>query len=249
MPWLLIRRVCVLLLALCPALPLQGEVKIAVLGGDQMQAYEVPTLLQSMLLHRGLQGRVLQAIAPGATLDDHIRGLKGLQSMRMVTEEKPTFVVVQEAAEAALGDTEGMVFVAGKMSTALRQAGSEPVFVVPFPPLGNDRNRLKLIDAYQELEGQANVAIAPVAQAWQIAAQHNPSLKLYADRGEPSAAGAYLTACVLYSCLTGTSPEGLPRTFQTKQDDGSVATILSLSENDALFCQRVAIRALSEVGR
>jgi hypothetical protein len=53
--------------------------------------------------------------------------------------------------------------------------------------------------------------VAPIGQAWDLAAQRHPGLVLHdADGNHSAPAGAYLTALVLYTTLSGQSPRGLP---------------------------------------
>lgn len=53
--------------------------------------------------------------------------------------------------------------------------------------------------------------MAPMGQAWDLAAQRHPGLELYAADGNHAApAGAHLSALILFATLTSVPPNSLP---------------------------------------
>jgi hypothetical protein len=63
---------------------------------------------------------------------------------------------------------------------------------------------------YREMAAASGASVAPVGRAWDLALSRRPDLALHADDGNhQSAAGAFLTACVLAGHLTGDSPAKL----------------------------------------
>ncbi len=63
---------------------------------------------------------------------------------------------------------------------------------------------------YETMAKVAEVGVAPVGRAWDIALSERPDMKLHGpDGNHQSAIGAFLTACVLCGQLTGESPASL----------------------------------------
>jgi hypothetical protein len=93
-----------------------------------------------------------------------------------------------------------------------------------------------LTEAYRRVAHELDAILAPVGIAWENAKNLNPGLVLHHKDGRhANPIGAYLTACVFYSTLTGTSPGGLPESFfiegKSRPDQG---------QDQALLLQKVA---------
>ncbi|MBI3411082.1 MAG: hypothetical protein HY040_22335 [Planctomycetes bacterium] len=74
--------------------------------------------------------------------------------------------------------------------------------------VAGERERTEKI--YQEMADAADVKVALVSKAWELALSERPDLPLHAgDGNHQSALGAFLTACVLYAKITGESPAAL----------------------------------------
>lgn len=73
------------------------------------------------------------------------------------------------------------------------------------------RMQAELDEGYRAIAEETSSAIIPAGPAWAMAHERSPDLALWAaDGSHPSAAGTYLTACVLYAAFFGESPERLP---------------------------------------
>jgi len=105
--------------------------------------------------------------------------------------------------------------------------------------------------------------LCPVGTAWEMARQERPDLNLLQDDGYHSnEAGAYLTACVFFSTVHRSSPQGLPASIDTGAPDMLYSTedslpvgdnklpqVLTVSQQDAQFLQDVAWRASEKMRR
>jgi hypothetical protein len=120
-----------------------------------------------------------------------------------------------------------------------RRAKARGMTVVFYPEWGlkgvkGDGARQERV--YREMAQEADVGVAPVARAWDVALLERPELPLHAgDGNHQSALGAFLTACVLYGRLTGDSPAALGSYPYPGAD-----------EKDRAFLAGVAARALAE---
>ena len=78
--------------------------------------------------------------------------------------------------------------------------------------------------------------MAPVGNVWAQVHRLDPLFDLYhADGRHANPVGSYLTACVFYSVLFKTSPQGLPGILH-----GEGKKLVSLDEQQALFLQTAA---------
>ncbi len=71
-----------------------------------------------------------------------------------------------------------------------------------------------LADAYTKMAQELGAILAPVGLAWEAVLRVDPDFDLHHQDGRhANPIGSYLTACVFYSVLFNTSPEGLPGIF------------------------------------
>jgi hypothetical protein len=69
----------------------------------------------------------------------------------------------------------------------------------------------ELDDGYRVIAEEVGAAIIPAGAAWAMARERMPTLDLWnADGSHPSAAGTYLTACVVFATVFRETPVGLP---------------------------------------
>jgi hypothetical protein len=157
---------------------------------------------------------------------------------------------------------------ARKFDQAIKQAGAETAFYMPYPynytisPFDHARKNTAedLAAAYSKIGQDLDARVAPVALAFQRSLRERPDLNLYAPDGEhPSWAGIYLTGCVLYATLFGRSPVGLTYRMQGQAPgDWQMAATTrgwlidlngadwQISEKDAADLQRIAWETVQE---
>jgi hypothetical protein len=92
-----------------------------------------------------------------------------------------------------------------------------------WPTSARQQDFPRAIESYTLAAADVQGVLLPVAAAWLATWRRDPAIELYADGLHPSAAGAYLSALVVYSTLLGKSPVGLPRTLAFR--DGGFLTL------------------------
>ena len=86
------------------------------------------------------------------------------------------------------------------------------------------------------MAAELNAKLAPVGLAWESLYKLDSGFNLYHDDGRhANPTGAYLTACVFYTVLLESSPEGLPGKLFIK---GKYR--INLDKERALFLQKLA---------
>ncbi|MCP3997622.1 MAG: hypothetical protein GY722_21565 [bacterium] len=152
----------------------------------------------------------------GAWLDDHVSGgvvaaqLTGgdwdyvvLQEQSVVpasgTERaRAMFPAIRELADTAADwETEMVLFL-----TWARRDGFPDVGYNSYAPM-----QRAVTAAYEEIGGEVGARIAPVGEAWAVAAQ---SFALYeSDGSHPTPTGTYLAAATIYTAVFGEDPRDL----------------------------------------
>jgi len=195
----------------------------------------------------GLVRRLGAADEPPVPIDDSMTARPGYSLEHHWREERERgkirggewdFVVLQEQSQLPLRHRDRMLEHAALLAGAAREAGARPVMYMTWAPARRPGMIEILADAYTEVAGELDAALAPVGRAWQRALERRPELELHGvDGSHPNPRGSYLAACVLYATLTGRDPRGLP-----------TLDLEGLTAEDAAFLQEVASETVASLG-
>lgn len=87
---------------------------------------------------------------------------------------------------------------------ALREHGATPVLYLTWAWRDKPQMQDATTEAVTKVAGEFAARVVPVGLAWQVALRECPEIELYMrDGSHPTAAGAYLSACVFLTTLFG----------------------------------------------
>jgi hypothetical protein len=185
-----------------------ADITVLMMGNSHSAVNDLPAQLQAML-RAGLPGRtVAVTLAPGwMFLDERLADPASTALLRSRTW---TAVVLQAQKYSTSGRYTYSTGEAEQWVQMARAVGALPVMFPEWPRRGVDETD-RIHDLHVLIAQAQPACVAPIGQAWDLAAQRHPSLALHDRDGNHSApAGAYLTALVLYATTTGGSPLALP---------------------------------------
>ncbi len=227
--------------------------RVLFIGNSYTYVNALPRLTQLLAASAPeAQALAVAMVAPGgATLERH---WTSGDARRMIQQGGWTHVVLQEQSLRPLQDRDKLFTYARLFDAAIKQAGATTVLYLSWARKNRPETQEALTDAFLDLAEELEAVVAPVGEAWQQALGEQPDLSLYfRDGSHPSPTGTYLAACVFYAALYGQSPEGLSRRrFSTRfatPEEGDPVEIEPLSETEAVFLQRIAWEAASQVSR
>lgn len=200
-----------------------AQVQVLMLGNSHTTANDLPGKLDAML-RSGLAGRsVGTALGPGwMFLDER---LADPESMAVLRGRAWTVVVLQAQKYSTSGLYHYSTAEAAALVAEARRQGALPVLFPEWPRRGIAETA-RIWAQHVAIAAQAPACIAPVGQAFDLAAQRLPSLALHASDGNHSSpAGAYLAALVLYATASGRSPLDLADTTPAGLDAGTQAAL------------------------
>jgi hypothetical protein len=181
-----------------------AQVQVLMLGNSHTSSNDLPGKLDAML-RSGLGGRsVGTALAPGSMfLDERVADP---ESMAVLRGRAWTVVVLQAQKYSSSGLYEYSTAEAAALAAEARRLGALPVLFPEWPRRGIAETA-RIWEPHVRIATEAPACIAPVGQAFDLAAQRMPALVLHASDGNHSSpAGAYLAALVLYATVSGRSP-------------------------------------------
>jgi hypothetical protein len=160
---------------------------------------------------RGFKLTVRQCTGEGAGLDWHWNNYPTRDAIR---EHPWDYVVLQERSGGPLEDLDSFTRHAQLLDKEIRNQGAKTMLFLTWANRSRLYTQALLTDAYKKAARTLQAALAPVGLAWEAIHRSDPEIELYHQDGRhASPTGSYLTACVFYSILFNTSPEGLPGRF------------------------------------
>jgi hypothetical protein len=193
-----------------PAAPAgrSADVTVLMMGNSHSSMGQLPRQLGDML-SAGLSGKtVAVVVAPGWMFLSERPA--DLPSMELLRSRPWTAVVLQGQPYSASGRETYSTAEAEALIRSAREAGARPVLFPEWPRLGVAETQ-RIHDIHTGIAAREPACVAAVGQAWALALQRHPRLRLHApDGNHATTAGAHLAALMLYAAITGNSPHGLP---------------------------------------
>jgi len=234
------------LLALATGLERKADSEqIFFVGNSYTFFWNLPQTVQAMARSQNRSMEVQQSTASGASLEQHWKGEKGLQTVQRLRSDSFDSLVLQDHSLASLEAPKEMIEY-GRLLAQEAQKRKATVFVFMTWARAFDPGMQSAVEAqYEALAKDTGAEVIPVGLAWQRARELRVGFPLYAsDQSHPTPLGAYLSACVVYGVLTRRSPVGLPSRLTTQDLHGEKIYLNIQSEEDARFCQEVAEETL-----
>jgi len=200
----------------------------------------MPQML-SALADEGKHGTELtidQCTGEGAGLAWHWENAATRNSLR----EKPwDYVVLQDRSGGPLEEPDSFKKHAGLLDAEIQKQGAKTILFLTWANRSQPDTQAVLTHIYKVAAQKLNVDLAPVGLAWEAIQQLDPGIELYHQDGRhANPIGSYLSACVFYSVMFKTSPQGLPGSFNYK---GKVW--VDLEKDRASLLQKVAWKTVS----
>jgi hypothetical protein len=182
---------------------------------------------------RGFELMVDQSTGEGASLKWH---WENQPSRDAIKGKSWDYVVLQDRSGGPLEEPDSFARHAGLLDAEIRKQGAETIFYLTWANRTRPETQVALTAAYAKMAQDLGAILAPVGLAWAAVQRVEPDIDLHhRDGRHANPVGSYLTACVFYSVLFQTSPQGLPGTFQYKGKKR-----LDLKKDQALLLQKVA---------
>jgi hypothetical protein len=185
-----------------------ADVTVLMMGNSHTAGHDLPQQLQAML-GAGLAGPTVRVtVAPGwMFLDER---LADPASTALLRSRRWTLVVLQAQKYSTTGTVRYSTAEAEQWVQMARAAGALPVLFPEWPRRAVDETD-RIYQQHVSIAQQQPACVAPIGQAWDLALRRDATLALHASDGNHStAAGAFLSALVLYATASGASPLALP---------------------------------------
>ncbi|MFW6087298.1 MAG: hypothetical protein ACODAG_08840, partial [Myxococcota bacterium] len=199
-----------------------ATLRVLLVGNSYSNFNDLPELLEDMAasVPNGPALQVDIAFQGGVGLKTHWeRG----HAKAMLREGRYTHVVLQGHSRAVFDDPDELIDYTARFKRVIDDVGARAVLFATWArhpssdlyALGRDAHsptemQARIDTLYGKVGEHTGAKVAPVGEAWLVAADRWPRLRLHrADASHPTRLGTYLAASVLYGGLTGRDPEAI----------------------------------------
>jgi hypothetical protein len=234
--------VAILIAASCLSVPstaprLIGEGRLALfIGNSYLYTMDVPGLVQALADSAGGDRLAVMTIAgPDMALIDH---WYAGTARREIGKRSWEWVVLQQGPSSTQINRDSLRLVTGMFAEVMTTG--KPTLFSAWPSSQRFQDFPRAIESYRLAAGDVGGVFAPVAAAWLAAWNRDPGIQLYADGLHPSAAGAYLSALVVYGAMLEQPVLALPDGMRS-----SSGMLIQLPAATAQLLREAAHEALS----
>lgn len=188
--------------------PVAADISLLFMGNSHT-AFNNLTDMVADMVRAGKPGKTVAFTeAPGYMFLDE--RLADTQTMALLRRQQWSFVILQAQKYSSTGQFRYSIEEATELVRMSREQRAVPVMFPEWPRRGVDETQ-RIYNLHVLIAQAQPACVAPIGQAWDLALARDPLLPLHADDGNHSAAaGAFLTALVLYATITEQSPINLP---------------------------------------
>jgi hypothetical protein len=211
--------------------PVMADIRIFMMGNSHTTTHSLPSMLGAML-RAGRPGKTVDVVVAPAWgfLDEH---LKNAGTRQLFASRQWNAVVFQAQKYSQSGAFEYSTSEAVEWVRMTRERKMVPV-MFPEWPRRDIKETDTIYDIHVGIARQQAACVAPIGQAWDLAALRAPSIGLHSADGNHSAApGAFLAALMLYATVTGESPLGLPVLTAFDVSDAHQAALRAVADEQA----------------
>ena len=211
------------------------RLELLFIGNSHTYLNDMPGILAALVdaEDRGFRLKTDQRTGKGVSLEWHWHNAS---TREMIAGSRWDFVVLQDRSGGPLEEFESFRQHARLLHEAINKQGAGTIFFMTWANRTRPETQAVLTDAYEKIAAELGAILAPVGRAWEKVLRFKPAVDLYhRDGRHANPVGSYLTACVFYAVLFGSSPEGLPGTVEIEGKKR-----VDLDQDSALFLQKIA---------
>ncbi len=219
----------------------QKELKVLFVGNSYTYGYNLAHIVSIISTETSTKLITRKSTIGGASLKEHWRGRRELETKKMIAEGRFDIVVLQDFSMSAIQAPDSTLKYVKLFTEYNSRYGAKTY-------LFNTWAREKVPQYQDEIDmlygqaGRENGAVrVPVGAAWALAQDLRPMVDLYtSDGSHPNELGTMLSASVFVRVICEELPEVLPTLYRIEDASGETVRLMNHNPEDAEFCRRIA---------
>ncbi|CAN5486672.1 hypothetical protein BH09GEM1_BH09GEM1_10570 [soil metagenome] len=191
------------------ALP-AGGLHVLFIGNSLTYTNNLPGTVSALAASVGDTIRTRSVALPNLALIDHLNGSS--DALAVIRGEHWDFVVLQQGPSSLPVNRDTLVLATKQFDPAIKASGAISAQFMTWPSSDRPQDLPRVLESSRTAAGAVGGVVFAAGQAWARARARDSTLTFYGTDGyHPSELGTYLSAIVIYECLTGRDAQRLPK--------------------------------------
>jgi hypothetical protein len=223
----------------CLAVDQKDTLKILFVGNSYTYVGNLPQITSILSQNTKIKLLTRKSTFPAAKLSQHWRGEKGSKTKEMIKSGNFDIVVLQEQSMGCIEEPDSVLKYLKLFCDLIISNGAKPCIYATWTKENAPQNQEIINKVLLKSATENNAVLVNVGNAWSLAKQLKPEIKLYAiDGSHPNESGTLLTAYVFIATILNEVPEKILYEYRTTDINGeSVYLMFSDPKNVTLFKQ------------
>jgi len=166
-----------------------------------------------------------------ATLGQHWNSERGLNTKKIIANNKFDIVVIQDNSMWPLEHKDSLLLYGNLFCQYIRANGAKPYLYNTWAREKTPQTQSKINEAYSELAKAQSAVNVAVGSSFDLARKTFPTINLFhPDGSHPSAVGTFLIALSFIKKITGTLPKKYATVYNYFDKDGETFRIMQLTD-------------------
>jgi hypothetical protein len=223
----------------------QKELKVLFVGNSYTYGYNLPHIVSIISEETSTRLITRKSVIGGATLKQHWKGQRDLDTRRLIGEGDFDVVVLQDYSMSAMTTPDTTRRYIRLFSEYIRDHGAAPCLFNTWAREKVPQFQAEIDAMYERASIENNAVNVPVGKAWELAMDLRPTVDLFtSDGSHPNELGTMLSASVFVKVLSGELPEVLPSLYRIEDAHGETVRLMNHNPEEAEFCRRIANQVL-----
>ncbi|UAM98152.1 hypothetical protein K8354_18040 [Polaribacter litorisediminis] len=214
-------------------------IKVLFVGNSFTYYHNLPQVVSAMAKSQGYTINTRHSTIGGATLEDHWKSKRGVQTRKMIENEHWDYVVFNNHSLSAIKTPKYFIKYSKKFADLIKKKGAEPIFMMTWAYKSNPLMLLEIEKMYQKLSVLTKTDFVPCGSLFAASLHYRPDLELFHDDKHPSQNGTYLLGLSFYKYFIGKKITYIPENVSTLDKNGQRLYLLFTNPKDANFMKKL----------
>jgi len=243
-------RILTLVLILCTGLLFaqQKELKVLFVGNSYTYGYNLAHIVSIISAETSIHLVTSKSTIGGASLREHWRGGRELETKKIIAEGEFNMVVLQDFSMSAIHTPDSLLKYVELFTEYNSSHGAKTYLFNTWAREKVPQYLVEINAIYGQAASENGAVRVPVGEAWELAQDLRPMVDLYtSDGSHPNELGTMLTASVFVRVICGELPEVIPTLYRIEDARGETVRLMNHNPEDAEFCRRIANQVVETV--
>ncbi|RLD92642.1 MAG: hypothetical protein DRJ29_11200 [Bacteroidetes bacterium] len=219
----------------------QNELKVLFVGNSYTYGYNLAHIVS--IISEGTSTKLItrKSTIGGASLREHWRGGRELETKKIIAEGNFDIVVLQDFSMSAIQSPDSTLKYVKLFTEYNSSFGALTYLFNTWAREKVPQFQAEIDEIYRQAARENGGVRVPVGAAWALAQDLRPMVDLYtSDGSHPNELGTMLSASVFVRVICEELPEVLPTLYRIEDASGETVRLMNHNPEDAEFCRRIA---------